>query len=497
MVGIAYCWGLNGSGQLGTNGTNPSAVPLMAPTTNEWGSVAAGAGHTCATATGGLIKCWGDNTAGQLGGTGNPASPTIASLSWTDVAVGSAHSCALATTGAAYCWGKSDYGQVGDGAAAGVTVRSTPIAVAGAFAGILVGRYENNVYAQIGLVMLIGLSAKNAILIVEFAKMGYEEGKSLIEASLESARLRLRPILMTSFAFILGCVPLATASGAGALTLSWRDMLLARSKELQKSGKRMILLWMDGGPSQYDTFNPKPGSEYQGPAQAIHTNVPGIDIAEYWPKTAQVFDKIALIRSMVSDEKDHFRAIKLVRTGYPIKPTIAYPTWGSVVARERWDPGFDLPAFVRIGKPRIKTRDVNSGVLGPRYESFKIDEPGKLPADVHPTVSPDVLQRRLALAAKMDEQFAASGSRRAANEQREIYDRTSRFVLSPLLGAFNLDGEPEKLRDAYGRNAFGQGCLLARRLVEAGVRLVAVDVRWWDTHVKGYETMRDGFLSSS
>ena len=94
----------------------------------------------------------------------------------------------------------------------------TPIAVAGAFAGILVGRYENNVYAQIGLVMLIGLSAKNAILIVEFAKMGYEEGKSLIEASLESARLRLRPILMTSFAFILGCVPLAKASGAGALS---------------------------------------------------------------------------------------------------------------------------------------------------------------------------------------------------------------------------------------------------------------------------------------
>ena len=94
----------------------------------------------------------------------------------------------------------------------------TPIAVAGAFAGILVGRYENNVYAQIGLVMLIGLSAKNAILIVEFAKMGYEEGKSLMEASLESARLRLRPILMTSFAFILGCVPLAKASGAGALS---------------------------------------------------------------------------------------------------------------------------------------------------------------------------------------------------------------------------------------------------------------------------------------
>jgi hydrophobic/amphiphilic exporter-1 (mainly G- bacteria), HAE1 family len=94
----------------------------------------------------------------------------------------------------------------------------TPIAVAGAFAGLWVGHYENNIYAQIGLVMLIGLAAKNAILIVEFAKMGYEQGKPLLEATLEGARLRLRPILMTSFAFILGCVPLAKASGAGALS---------------------------------------------------------------------------------------------------------------------------------------------------------------------------------------------------------------------------------------------------------------------------------------
>jgi HAE1 family hydrophobic/amphiphilic exporter-1 len=94
----------------------------------------------------------------------------------------------------------------------------TPIAVFGAFAGLLIGHFENNIYAQIGLVMLIGLAAKNAILIVEFAKAGYEQGKPLIDATLEGAKLRLRPILMTSFAFILGCVPLARASGAGALS---------------------------------------------------------------------------------------------------------------------------------------------------------------------------------------------------------------------------------------------------------------------------------------
>src|SRR5262245_8005727 len=79
---------------------------------------------------------------------------------------------------------------------------------------------------------------------------------------------------------------LAVAGGAGALTLSWRDMLIAKAKEVAKSGKRMILLWMDGGPSQYDTFNPKIGSEFQGPSKAINTNVPGIEIAEHWPKTA-------------------------------------------------------------------------------------------------------------------------------------------------------------------------------------------------------------------
>ena len=94
----------------------------------------------------------------------------------------------------------------------------TPIAVFGAFAGLMVGHYENNIYAQIGLVMLIGLAAKNAILIVEFAKMNYDQGKPLLEATLDGAKLRLRPILMTSFAFILGCVPLAKASGAGALS---------------------------------------------------------------------------------------------------------------------------------------------------------------------------------------------------------------------------------------------------------------------------------------
>ena len=287
---------------------------------------------------------------------------------------------------------------------------------------------------------------------------------------------------------------LSLAGGAaGVMHLSWRDMMIAQASELRKRGKRMILLWMDGGPSQFETFNPKPGSENQGPAESISTSMPGVQFAEFWPEMAKNAHKMAIIRSMKSNEADHFRAIKLVRTGYPINPTIAYPTWGSVVAHEKYDPEFALPSFVRIGNPRIKTRDVNSGVLGAKYESFHVSEPGRIPDDVAPLVEEEVLRRRLALSDALDEEFANAGAAAAVKEKKDTYDRTSRFVLSPQLEVFNLDHEPDKVRDAYGRTTFGQGCLLARRLVEEGVSFVEVfsigshNDQGWDTHKTGFK----------
>jgi hypothetical protein len=282
------------------------------------------------------------------------------------------------------------------------------------------------------------------------------------------------------------------AGVAGALHLGWRDLLIARAAELRKKQKAMILLWMDGGPSQFESFNPKPGSENQGPAKTIDTALPGVHFAEFWPNVAKVANQISFIRSMESGEADHFRAIKLTKTGYPLNPTIAYPQWGSVVAHERYDASFDLPAFVRIGKPRIKTRDVNAGVLGAKYESFKIDEPGKLPEDVLLPVSEDVLRRRLSLADALDSEFAGSGGARDVKEKQDVYDQTTRFVTSPKLKVFNLDDEPDPLRDAYGRTTFGQGCLMARRLVEAGISFVEVfshgstNDAGWDTHGNGF-----------
>jgi hypothetical protein len=286
---------------------------------------------------------------------------------------------------------------------------------------------------------------------------------------------------------------LALGAGvAGGLEVGWRDLLIARADELRKRRKAMILLWMDGGPSQFESFNPKPGSENQGPARTIDTALPGVQFAEFWPNVAKVADQISFIRSMESGEADHFRAIKLTKTGYPINPTIAYPQWGSIVAQERYDASFDLPAFVRIGKPRIKTRDVNAGVLGAKYESFKIDEPGKLPEDVLLPVREEVLRRRLALADALDADFAGAGGSREVTEKRDVYDQTTRFVTSPKLKVFDLDSEPSALRDAYGRTTFGQGCLLARRLVETGISFIEVfshgsqNDAGWDTHGNGF-----------
>jgi hypothetical protein len=286
------------------------------------------------------------------------------------------------------------------------------------------------------------------------------------------------------------------AAGAaihGALGLGWHDLITVRADQLRRAGKSMILLWMDGGPSQYDTFNPKPGSKHQGPAQVIDTCVPGLQVAEYWPQTARQFDKIALIRSMSSTEKEHDRAIAHVRTGYPPSAAVRYPTWGSVVARDRERPEDDLPSFVRIGKPRITTRDVDAGVLGVRYNPFSIDEPGRLPPNVAPGTAGDVMRRRLALAERLDGEFGRAGGAAAAAERASVYGRAARLSLSDRLKAFDLSDEPEKLREAYGRTTFGQGCLLARRLIEQGIGFVevistgSISDQGWDTHKLGFE----------
>ena len=110
----------------------------------------------------------------------------------------------------------------------------------------------------------------------------------------------------------------------------------------------MIVLWMGGGPSQLDTFDPKPGHANGGPTKAISTNVTGVEFSENLPNLAKVADQLAVIRSMTSREGAHPRATSLLHTGYLPTASVRYPTLGSIVAKEVPHPECELPSFVLL-----------------------------------------------------------------------------------------------------------------------------------------------------
>jgi uncharacterized protein (DUF1501 family) len=265
--------------------------------------------------------------------------------------------------------------------------------------------------------------------------------------------------------------------GAGAVGLTWLDYLTLHAEELRKSHKACILLWMSGGPSQFETFDPKPGAETQGPTKAIPTAVPGIDIAEHWTKVAGVTKDMTIIRSMTSKEGNHGRATYLLHTGYTPTGGVVHPGIGSIVANELGQEDFDLPNFVSI-----QGQSIGPSFLGVQYAPFVVSDPNRKPDNLATPVASQRLERRLGLLKELEGPFARAGAAEQVRDHQALYRQTSHMVLSPRTKAFDLDAEPAKVRDAYGRSAFGQGCLMARRLVEAGVAFVEVQSNGWDTH---------------
>src|SRR5712691_4076643 len=162
--------------------------------------------------------------------------------------------------------------------------------------------------------------------------------------------------------------------GAGAVGLTWLDYLTLHADELRKAHKACILLWMSGGPSQFETFNPKPGAETQGPTKAIPTAVPGIAVAEHWTKVAGVTRDLAIIRSMTSKEGNHGRATYLLHTGYAPSGGIVHPGFGSLAASELGPDDFDLPHFVSI-----QGASVSASFLGVRVAPFVVTDPNRPP----------------------------------------------------------------------------------------------------------------------
>ncbi len=278
---------------------------------------------------------------------------------------------------------------------------------------------------------------------------------------------------------------LHTAAAATSLgSLNWMSAVKADAAELRKRGMACILLFMSGGPSQFETFDPKPGTSTGGETKAIDTAVSGIRVAEFWPNVAKQMKEIALIRSMTGREGNHQRAQYLLHTGYQPAGSVKYPSLGSVAAKELGDARFDLPHYVCVGGQPAAA----SGFLGMQYAPYFVANANMMPAnsELPRGVDATALKRRLGLMGKLEKDFAEAGGEAIVADHRALNETAARMVLSPNLKAFDLSKESEKTRDAYGRTPFGQGCLLARRLVETGVTFVEVVSANWDTHRDNY-----------
>jgi len=284
--------------------------------------------------------------------------------------------------------------------------------------------------------------------------------------------------------FLHGVSAAAMATGM----LSWTDLLVVEASRLRKRGMACILLWMKGGPSQFETFSPTPDHDNGGETQAINTSVAGIQLAENLPETARMMNDICVIRSMTSKERSHRRASFLLHTGYIPTPSLRHPSFGSIVTQQLGDPTQNLPGFVRIGaEGRGAT---GAGFLGVKFDPFVMRRADRTPNNTKLLTQSPRFRRRMNLLDQLGTRAGTAAMEAQAAVHRELYERAANLVLSPDMSAFDIQQETASVRRAYGETKFGQGCLLARRLVESGVTFVEVIHGNWDTHLDNFSRSR-------
>ncbi|MBT8036664.1 MAG: DUF1501 domain-containing protein [Verrucomicrobiae bacterium] len=260
----------------------------------------------------------------------------------------------------------------------------------------------------------------------------------------------------------------------------------AQSNPTGNAAQAVIFLNMSGGMSHIDTFDVKPRKkEVQGPVEAINTNVDGIQISQYLPKTAAVMDKICIIRSMTSENGAHDRGQYVLHRSYAPRGTIVHPTLGAWTMKLKGRNNKDIPGFVTIGG---STANASAGFFGVKFAGVPLGRPDEglkdsVRAD---SVSEEDFGRRLKLADTLNQDFHRQHRNVEAAAYDELYQEAVRLMRSDDLKAFDIAREPKSSRVAYGSHAFGQGCLLARRLVEHGVRYVEVNLGGWDTHYDNF-----------
>jgi len=275
--------------------------------------------------------------------------------------------------------------------------------------------------------------------------------------------------------------------GAGGVWLSsfaGRDLSAAAPAD----GRAMILLWMNGGPSHLDTFDLKPGHAIGGEFRPVSTAATGVQICEHLPQLAKQMKHVALVRSMTSKEGSHERGRYLLQTGYLPAGSVSHPSIGSIISDELGEAGAATPSFVSVALP-----STGAGFLGMSHAAFHIPDANFKPPNAAPAAGVNNIRfkRRLGMLKSLEEGFIATRRGQSARDHFEVYQQSVRLMHARELAAFDLSNEKPAVRDAYGRTRFGQGCLLARRLVEAGVKCIQVNLNGWDTHINGFARNRE------
>ena len=276
----------------------------------------------------------------------------------------------------------------------------------------------------------------------------------------------------------------ASALAVPAMTLTHSMQLHA--EDLKKRRKSAILLWMGGGASTMDMWDLKPDAPTGGPFRPISTTGEG-QICEHLPMVAEQMKHLSIIRSMSTREADHGRARYYMHTGYVPSQSVQHPSYGSVVAHELNDqrPELDIPPFIAVGGG-----SVGPGFLGMTWAPFVISSSGKV-KNLEMGMDRQRLMQRMATLDLLEKGFIGQNRGEAADDHSKVLGKTLDLMTSEQMQAFQADKEPEAVRERYGTNNFGRGCLMARRLVEAGVPFVEVDYGGWDNHGNIFPTLQD------
>jgi len=279
------------------------------------------------------------------------------------------------------------------------------------------------------------------------------------------------------------------ASAMAGASLALNHSLASAASTLKANNKRCILLWMGGGPSTIDMWDMKPGSATGGPFRPIRT-AGEMEICEHMPLTANVMDRLSIVRNMSTREADHDRGRYYMHTGYVPNPNVQHPSYGSVIAHElaEYRQHLEIPPFVSVGGG-----SEGPGFLGMAWAPFNVDSNGRI-RDLEMNVNEARLQRRLASLQLLETNFINEGRGSAAAEHAKVLDKTLQLMTSQQMAAFNVAQEPDAVAERYGRNNFGRGCLLARRLVEADVPFVEVNYGGWDNHDNIFPTLQNDKL---